>query len=378
MRSSSSSPVRSSCALRVGRRALLHARDLLCGLPASRPVFRSRGAPTRRASPMLRRIAEHSATGRGSRSRSRARSASAARCCRSPTRRGIVDFARGLAELGVELVSTGGTARGAARAPGSTVRADRRLHRLPGDHGRPRQDAAPASSTPACSRVRDNAEHMRAAARARHRVRRPRVREPLPVRAHRRRAAAPTEAEVIENIDIGGPTMIRAAAKNYAFAAVVVEPESYDAVLEELREADGTLSLATRECARRRGVRLHRALRHRDRALVRREAARTSRRCTCAPTRRSLDLPYGENPHQRAAYYAQVGARTHVLSHGRASTSGKELSFNNLLDLDAARAARARVRGPGLRDRQAQQPVRRGRRRRRARGLPSARSRATR
>ena len=55
------------------------------------------------------------------------------------------------------------------------------------------------------------------------------------------------EAEVIENIDIGGPTMIRAAAKNYAFAAVVVNPETYDAVLDELRDADGTLSIATRE-----------------------------------------------------------------------------------------------------------------------------------
>ena len=82
------------------------------------------------------------------------------------------------------------------------------------------------SSTPGCSRVRDDPEHMAAAARARDRVRRPRVREPLPVRAHRRAPRGATEHEVIENIDIGGPTMIRAAAKNHAFAAVVVSPES--------------------------------------------------------------------------------------------------------------------------------------------------------
>src|SRR5206468_9911605 len=55
------------------------------------------------------------------------------------------------------------------------------------------------------------------------------------------------DAEVIENIDIGGPTMIRAAAKNHAYAAAVVRPESYDAVLDELRETDGLLSMATRE-----------------------------------------------------------------------------------------------------------------------------------
>ena len=76
-----------------------------------------------------------------------------------------------------------------------------------------------------------------------------------------------------------------------------------------------------------------------------------------------VDLPYGENPHQRAAYYQQVGARMHVLSMVK-QHHGKQISFNNLLDLDSARAMRARLRGPGVRDRQAQQPVRRGRRRR--------------
>ncbi len=78
-----------------------------------------------------------------------------------------------------------------------------------------------------------------------------------------------TEAEVIENIDIGGPTMIRAAAKNHAFAAVVVDPDDYERVLGELRESGGRLSLATRRAARRQGVRLHRALRRGDLDLVR-------------------------------------------------------------------------------------------------------------
>ena len=84
---------------------------------------------------------------------------------------------------------------------------------------------------------------------------------------------------------------------------------------------------------------------------------RTSRPSSCAPSRRSLDLPYGENPHQRAAYYAQVGARMHVLSMVK-QHDGKQLSFNNLLDLNAGAAAGRRVRDAGVRDHQAQQPVR--------------------
>ena len=89
-----------------------------------------------------------------------------------------------------------------------------------------------------------------------------------------RTAATPRrpDDEVIENIDIGGPTMIRAAAKNYAFAAPVVTPESYDAVLAELREADRTAVAAHAREPGRRGVRLHRPLRHRDRPLVPGEA----------------------------------------------------------------------------------------------------------
>ena len=89
------------------------------------------------------------------------------------------------------------------------------------------------------------------------------------------------------------------------------------------------------------------------------------------------DLAYGENPHQRAAYYQQVGARMHVLSMVR-QLGGKELSFNNVLDLNAARLLVARVRGAGLRDHQAQQPVRRARPPARRSRPTSAPSRATR
>ena len=159
-------------------------------------------------------------------------------------KRGVVDFARGLAELGVELVSTGGTARELQDA-GLDVRPiddftgfpeimDGRVKTLhPKLHG-------------GLLAVRDNPEHVRAAS------------EqgiefvdlicvnlyPFERTAGRRGVG---EEEVIEDIDVGGPAMIRAGAKNHAFTAVVTTPESYDAVLEELRDADGLLSMPTRE-----------------------------------------------------------------------------------------------------------------------------------
>ena len=100
--------------------------------------------------------------------------------------------------------------------------------------------------------------------------------------------------------------MIRAAAKNFPFSAVVVEPESYDAVLEELRcVGQPPVADDAREPGRR-GLRLHRPLRHRDRALVRR-AREAFPPLFVRAFEKVLDLPYGENPHQRAAYYSQVG-----------------------------------------------------------------------
>ena len=121
------------------------------------------------------------------------------------------------------------------------------------------------------------------------------------------------EAEVIENIDIGGPTMIRAAAKNHAFCAVVVHPESYDAVLDELREADGTLSMATREALASEAFSY--TARY-DIAISRwfTEKGEDFPPLHVRAYEKVVDLPYGENPHQRAAFYSQVGSRAHVLS----------------------------------------------------------------
>src|SRR5205823_9401356 len=123
--------------------------------------------------------------------------------------------------------------------------------------------------------------------------------------------------------------------KNHAFTAVVVSPESYDAVLEELRAADGVLSMPTREHLAAEAFAL--TARY-DTAIARwfAEKAEDFPPLLVRAFEKVVDLPYGENPHQRAAYYAQVGARMDVLSMVR-QHQGKQLSFNNLLDLDAAR-----------------------------------------
>ena len=144
-----------------------------------------------------------------------------------------------------------------------------------------------------------------------------------------------TEEEVIENIDIGGPTMIRAAAKNFPFAAVVVKPESYDAILQELADLEGQLSLGTRESLAAEAFSY--TARY-DAAIARWFAEKLDDfpAVILGSYEKVTDLAYGENPHQRAAYYQQVGARMHVLSMVR-QLGGRELSFNNVLDLNSAR-----------------------------------------
>src|ERR687885_650063 len=244
-------------------------------------------------------------------------------------KRGLVDFARGLSELDVEIVSTGGTARELAEA-GIPTRAiddytgfpeilDGRVKTL-----NPRIYAALLA-------VRSTPEHV--ATLGEQEI------EPIDLvcvnlypferTAARRGVSA---EEVVENIDIGGPTLIRAAAKNHPFAAVVVGPESYDAVLEEMRMSDGMLSEQTREALAAEAFAY--TARY-DAAIARWFSEREDDFPAIYPRvyEKVLDLPYGENPHQRAAYYAQANARTHLLSMV-SKLHGKELSFNNLLVQD--------------------------------------------
>jgi phosphoribosylaminoimidazolecarboxamide formyltransferase/IMP cyclohydrolase len=130
--------------------------------------------------------------------------------------------------------------------------------------------------------------------------------------------------------------MIRAAAKNYRYVAPVVSPESYDAVLAELRESERRLAPATRQNLAAEAFAY--TARY-DTAIARwfQERHEDFPPLLVRAYEKVLELPYGENPHQRATYYAQVGARRHLLSMV-SQLGGKELSFNNLVDFDAARS----------------------------------------
>ena len=245
---------------------------------------------------------------------------------------GVVDFARGLTRLGIEILSTGGTAaalreagvevRDVAELTGSSEILGGRVKTL-----HPRLHAALLA-------IRDDPDHMA--------MLEAEGIEPIDLvcvnlypfeRAVARKEVG--EQEALENIDIGGPTMIRAAAKNHRFVAVVVKPESYDAVLAELEETGGEVSAGTRHWLANEAF-----------AFTARYDGAISRwfglRYEHFPEHwvmgheKFLDLSYGENPHQGAALYVEVGARSHVLSRV-AKLHGRALSFNNVLDLDAAR-----------------------------------------
>jgi phosphoribosylaminoimidazolecarboxamide formyltransferase/IMP cyclohydrolase len=156
---------------------------------------------------------------------------------------GIIEFARGLADLGIEIVSTGGTAQELSDA-GIPVRTISDLTGFPEIMDGRVKTLHPKLYAGVLA-LRDDGRHMRSAEE--HDVE---FVDLVCVNLYPFERAANArgvpESDVIENIDIGGPTMIRAAAKNTAFVAPVVTPESYDAVLEELREQDLQLSSATR------------------------------------------------------------------------------------------------------------------------------------
>ena len=254
---------------------------------------------------------------------------------------GVADFAAGLGKAGVEVVSTGGTlsvlkdagieARPVEDLTGFPEILDGRVKTL-----HPHLYAALLA-------LRDNPEHMVTLERLEI--------EPIdlvcvnlyPFERTVARRDVPEE-EAIENIDIGGPTMIRAAAKNHRYIAVVVRPESYDAVLTEVEET-GELSAATRHWLANEAFAY--TARY-DAAISRWFGRRYEQLPTYWVTawEKELDLAYGENPHQRAALYVEPGARSHVLSRV-AKLHGRPLSFNNVLDLNSARALLGDLEGPG-------------------------------
>lgn len=144
-----------------------------------------------------------------------------------------------------------------------------------------------------------------------------------------------TEAEAVENIDIGGPTLVRAAAKNFFYVGVITSPDQYEEVVAELESKRGSLSIATR---RRLAVHAFRRTAEYDRAITdyfatygngEVEAPETLPSTLTVRLPRVQALRYGENPHQQAALYGRT-------DHFYEQLHGKDLSFNNLIDLSAA------------------------------------------
>ncbi len=242
---------------------------------------------------------------------------------------GLVDFARGLAEQGVELISTGGTAK-LLREAGLAAMDVSELTGFPEMLDGRVKTIHPRVAAGVLA-MREKPEHMQALAA--HGI--PLI-DMVVVNLYEfeKTAAKPgvTLEELIENIDIGGPTMIRAAAKNYQDVAVVTRAADYPALIEELK-ANGALSPATHWDLAKKAFSTTAAY---DAAITRKleqipETVEMPERLVINVPRKML-LRYGENPHQSAALYAagQTG-----IANAR-QLQGKELSYNNLVDLDAA------------------------------------------
>jgi phosphoribosylaminoimidazolecarboxamide formyltransferase/IMP cyclohydrolase len=242
---------------------------------------------------------------------------------------GIVDFARKLSALGIELISTGGTAK-TLREGGVAVTDVAEVTGFP-EMLDGRVKTMHPRITGGILAIRGNAEHVRAIEE--HGI------QPIDmvvVNLYQFEKVAArsgvTLDEMIENIDIGGPTMIRSAAKNFHDVAIVVSPEDYNAIYEEMRENGGGLSRETRW---RLAQRAFRTTADYDSAISARLAQVDG--ASALPERldiraeKLLDLRYGENPHQSAALYGTRGAGI----AGAEQLHGKELSYNNLVDLDA-------------------------------------------
>jgi len=249
-------------------------------------------------------------------------------------KKGIAEFARGLTALGIEIVSTGGTAAllrqngipvgDVSDVTGVPEILDGRVKTLhPKIHG-------------GILALRDRPEHV---AQMREQGIAPIdlvVVNLYPFEETVRQGAA--FGEIVEQIDIGGPSMLRAAAKNYAHVAVVVEPADYEAVLSEIKDKGGELSQETRfrlACkAFRLTARYDGAIsNYLDSLDENRKAAPWGRTLNLQFTK-IQDLRYGENPQQQAAFYSS-GDSGPSIARAR-QIQGKELSFNNILDADAA------------------------------------------
>jgi phosphoribosylaminoimidazolecarboxamide formyltransferase/IMP cyclohydrolase len=246
-------------------------------------------------------------------------------------KRGLVPFAQGLVRVGFQLLSTGGTLDALKKAgvPATKVSEHTRSPEILGGRvktlhprihggilGRPdlESDRAElqAHDIPPISLVAVNLYPFRQTV-----------------------ASGASEPEVIEQIDIGGPAMVRASAKNYRHVTIVVDPDDYESVLKELEQAKAT-SEETRRRLMRKAFAHTAAYDASISAWLAQQAEEPFPGELSLTFQKAQGLRYGENPHQRGAFYREHSAPAEPTVGFSKVLQGKELSYNNILDLDAA------------------------------------------
>ncbi len=242
---------------------------------------------------------------------------------------GVVDFARGLKELGIEIFSTGGTKK-SLEAAGVKIHSISELTGFPEILDGRVKTLHPAVHGGILAR-RDLPQHLSQLAHNRIELIDMVVVNLYPFVETVTRAEVSLD-EALENIDIGGPSMIRSAAKNFPSVLVVVDPRDYDAILQKLHQGDIDLGYRKRLA--------HKAFQHvalYDTAIAQYFNEETFPEEMTIALKKARSFRYGENPHQQAAFYIEQNVRQK--QDGLASLEqlgGSEISFNNLLDLDAA------------------------------------------
>ena len=257
-------------------------------------------------------------------------------------KQGVVDFARGLDEMGVEILSTGGTAR-LLSSKNIPVREVSEITNFP-EIMNGRVKTLHPKIHGGLLAIRRNPSHMKALEEQ--------SIQPIdlvcinlyPFLETTQRQNV-TFDEIIENIDIGGPSMIRSAAKNFSDVAVITNPDDYSSVLSELRQGNGRLPLPQLFSLSQKAF-IHTAQYdgqiaqflsnvHPEGKTLKTPLGSNFPNRLFMDFEKVADLRYGENPHQKAAFYRWGANEPHGLANAQ-QLQGKELSYNNLVDLDAA------------------------------------------
>jgi len=252
---------------------------------------------------------------------------------------GLAEFARKLSQMGVELISTGGTAK-LLRDSGIAVKDISELTGFP-----EMLDGRVKTLHPKVHggilHIRDNPQHREAVAA--HGIQ-PIDMVVVNLYAFEKTASKPGVGfhELIENIDIGGPSMVRSAAKNFQDVAIVTSPDDYKAIAQEMETSGGSLSLGTKWHLAQKAFATTAAYDSAIASTLERIAAPEDKlelnehsfpQTLRLSFQKALDLRYGENPHQKAALYSDDSGKG--VANGK-QLQGKELSYNNIVDLQAA------------------------------------------